>query len=418
MKERLVRLIEKQLGWGPGDGWSNKDFEDLSEKILLATGKQLSVTTLKRIWGRVALVANPSMATLDILAQFVSYENWKIFLRENNPPLGKANFKAMASSKIFKVVVGGFFGTFLLGFLWYAGPEQIEKPRTYAPDDFFFSSRRVGNGIPNSVIFKYNASAADGNSKIEIQQSWDSSKRVRISKEDSVATSIYYKPGFFKAKLVVADQIVKESDVFITTEDWLGIIEQDSQPIYLKNDALRKDGILAITPGMLADHSLDPGTKRTMVGLYQVRDFGMLYTDDFELSVLLKNDFKAGISVCQRASVTLLFDGGAISFPLADKGCVSELTLMTFDKMIDGKKADLSGFGVNFNEFVALECVSKNQKLEVKINQTPVFQMVVPSPAQKIVGIIIRFEGAGSVRDVVFKKRDEIIYASNLGSRP
>ena len=45
--------IEIQLGWGSSDLWTNQDFETLSEKIQEATGTYISLTTLKRIWGKV-----------------------------------------------------------------------------------------------------------------------------------------------------------------------------------------------------------------------------------------------------------------------------------------------------------------------------------------------------------------------------
>ena len=85
--QRLVQQIEQQLGWGSGQEWSNKDFEVLSEQIFERTKKRLSVTTLKRIWGRAELVANPSLGTLDILSQFVGRKNWREYTQTQNHKL-------------------------------------------------------------------------------------------------------------------------------------------------------------------------------------------------------------------------------------------------------------------------------------------------------------------------------------------
>ena len=68
---------------------------------------------------------------------------------------------------------------------------------------FAFESKVVSTGLPNSVIFAYDASSADSNAQIEIQQDWDDRKRIEVSQKDSIATCIYYRPGFFKSKLVV-----------------------------------------------------------------------------------------------------------------------------------------------------------------------------------------------------------------------
>ena len=47
------KRIEEKIGWGSSTDWSTQDFEELSEQIYEATGRPISATTLKRIWGRV-----------------------------------------------------------------------------------------------------------------------------------------------------------------------------------------------------------------------------------------------------------------------------------------------------------------------------------------------------------------------------
>lgn len=415
MKDHLVELIETKLGWGKGDTWGNKDFEKLSERIFNSTNKRLSVTTLKRIWGRTEWVANPSMATLDILSEFAGYENWRSFVQANKQePSEQEFFKKSNPSKIWIlllaiVIIGSFFG-----FFWKSDSNEYPKSTVYNSEDFAFKSRPVSEGIPNSVVFEYDTSAAEEGAKIEIQQDWDGNKRAVIDRIDSIATSIYYHPGFFKSKLVVDDTIVREDDVFITTDDWLGMIERDSTPIYLKKEEIYTDNLLSIDYEKVTSYNLDARTSSVAVSFYQVRDFGELYTNDFEMSTTLKNNFDEGMSACQHVRVFILYDGGAIGIPLAKKGCSSDLTLMTLEKFVDGKKNDLSGFGVDFSNYVDLKCISKNQKLDILINGNSVYQMKVPKPAKKIKGITLHFEGAGSVKNVTFKKRDELIYTSSF----
>src|SRR5690349_20029493 len=80
-----------------------------------------------------------------------------------------------------------------------------EKSKNYS----FSSKKIVSEGVPNSVVFDYDASTAPVDSVI-IQQSWDERLRTKVSKRDHQHTSIYYTPGFFKAKLVVNNEIVRE----------------------------------------------------------------------------------------------------------------------------------------------------------------------------------------------------------------
>jgi hypothetical protein len=76
--------IEAELNWGLSDRWSNRDFERLSEKIMERTQVRLSISTLKRIWGKVRYDSLPAVATLNVLAQFSGYQSWRDFAAENS----------------------------------------------------------------------------------------------------------------------------------------------------------------------------------------------------------------------------------------------------------------------------------------------------------------------------------------------
>ena len=53
---KCLSEIEAKLGWGDSNNWSNADFEELSLLIQAETGIKLSVTTLKRVWGKVKYI--------------------------------------------------------------------------------------------------------------------------------------------------------------------------------------------------------------------------------------------------------------------------------------------------------------------------------------------------------------------------
>src|ERR1700749_3680397 len=77
------KLIEQSLNWGDSIIWGNDDFEQLSEKIFDKTKVQLSVSTLKRIWGKVRYENFPTSATLNALACYLDYESWRDFRQKN-----------------------------------------------------------------------------------------------------------------------------------------------------------------------------------------------------------------------------------------------------------------------------------------------------------------------------------------------
>lgn len=409
--EACFQRIEAKLGKGPCSNWDTHDFTALSENIQEETGTLLSVSTLKRLCGKVNYSSRPNKTTLNALANYIGFKEWDAFSNYCNDKPGKGEKEGKANFSMKSLIAFLLLGIAFLSSVFLA----VRKNDTpYDPDDFAFNGRSVTTGLPNSVVFRYDASAADEKAKIEIQQDWDESKRVLVNKNDSVSTSIYYRPGYFKSKLVVDETIVREKDILIPTSDWVGVIETDSVPIYLDSGDYRSEKGLSIKADSLKKYGVDPRASRTPVGLYQIRDFGALYTTDFEMTASIRNDFKSGKSQCQTAQIVIVHEDGPISIMLTDKGCISDIMLHAFDKTIDGKKTDLSGFGVDFTDFVEVKCISKDGKLDIVIGKQPIFSFDVPDIPKKIVGLSIHFEGAGTVQHVAFKNNGGTVYSANF----
>ncbi|MEL7529680.1 MAG: hypothetical protein AAFN10_00145, partial [Bacteroidota bacterium] len=276
MIEQLVAQINATLNWGAVDSWTNKDFERLSEQIWAKTHKRLSVTTLKRLWGRAERVSQPSQTTLDIMAEFAGFKSWRDFTQqqeeakstdESQANILPARFSHFALLGLLVAVIGVAY------FLWDRQSAVVSAPQA---EGFFFQKTVVADEIPNSVVFAYDASMAAPEAVIEIQQDWDMRKRIPLYREDSIATCIYYRPGYFKAKLVVDSQIVAEEDVLIRTQNWLGVVEQDPIPIYLPNEVVNQGTDIAITAEALKAYDLDPMQEDLITCLYKVADFGHL----------------------------------------------------------------------------------------------------------------------------------------------
>lgn len=209
---------------------------------------------------------------------------------------------------------------------------------------------------------------------------------------------------------MVDDSIVKEKDVLVRTEDWLGTIETDFLPIYLNKTAYQSGYRLRTSAETLLSHGVNPHAKQTITGFYQVRDFGSIYSDEFKLSLSLKNNL-SGASPCQAAQIRIMHEDGPISIVISNKGCISNISLFAFDSIIDGKKNDLSGFGVDMSKDVQVGFVSKDRKMDIRINNTSVFTFNVPQTPKKILGLSILFEGAGTVNKLVLSNSSEMVYS-------
>src|SRR6185436_11411732 len=209
-----IRLIEQKLNWRPAEEWRNYEFTELTEKILDSTSVNLSATTLKRVFGKLKYESLPSSATLNALAAYLGFESWMQFKSTN--PLEQETVREKAwtdfvrthSQKLKKGIWIGattvFLAIVVFGFmaLRKKSPDRIDE------NAVSFSCRSLSEGLPNTVVFNFDLKNFKSDNII-IQQSWDSTKTIRVKPGQTQATGMYYVPGYFRAKLIVDGTIVK-----------------------------------------------------------------------------------------------------------------------------------------------------------------------------------------------------------------
>ena len=230
------------------------------------------------------------------------------------------------------------------------------------PQDYAFSSKKVVTaGLPNSVIFDYDASRSPDDSVV-IQQSWDTTRRVKVPKNGHQYTSIYYYPDYYHATLQVHDQVVKTHNLLIQSNGWLPLIEQDPVPVYFKKEEAIHDGKISLSLDQIREKNIPMQPSAPTVMFSNVRDFGEIYSDHFTFETAVRNDYSEGSAACQMTRIYLLCEGTAIWVPLCAKGCVSNMDLYFTYFYTSGKREDLSNFGVDLTKFV---------KLRIEVRQRP-----------------------------------------------
>lgn len=400
MKDHLVKLIEEQLGWGPGDTWSNKDFQELSERIFGNTGKRLSVTTLKRIWGRAELVANPSIATLDILSEFLGYESWRQFLQLNESgPSKNSALKMKGLSKALKGILGLLILISLVAVFWNDSFEGLkktnEKPIPYSRDSIEFSFEKVSTGYPNTVIFRYDVGNLPFDS-LTIYQSWDKSKRIPLTEPQGLVTSTYYLPGYFLTKLAINDEIVQEKDLYIPTNGWQGMFLGENKDItYLKQEELAMNGVLKVKTDVLPRLDLNPGASLYLANLGLKPEIN---GSDFSLESEFRMSMPSERSICRNIRFTVTGTKEVLSFQFSIPGCVGDLMFFLNKEMISGRNLDLSAFGLEGDAWVNCKINVQDNRITLMLNDKPIFNHELSSGIGSIGGVQFMFEGLGEIR--------------------
>jgi len=412
--KQLLLIIGQQLDWGNPTTWQSKDFEKLNELIFEKTKVSISASTLRRLWGRVEYNHIPSGTTLDTLAQFAGFENRRAFIKHQTAAQAPARNVSESIVKIRqKPRVRLITALILLGLVAVSLAGMYVK-RASGPNNttkFSFDTRTVTRSIPNSVVFTYDAKTNPGDS-VFIQQSWDNTTRVAVDKNQHQYTSIYYVPGFYHAKLLVNNKVVKERLLMIPTSGWLGMIAHYPVPVYLNDKEFMSKEALQVPASAITQKNIPLGPQPPLVEYYNVGNFDPVPLKDFSFDVEVKNDYHEGAATCQYVNVILFTDNTPVIVQLCARGCVSDLRLLNGRFFVSGKDHDLSGFGADLSQWVKVSCRSVPGKIQYYVNDKLAYESELPSYNENIVGLGYRFQGTGSVKGIRLKSRDKMIFQS------
>lgn len=395
-----IKLIEQKLNWPASNEWRNYEFTELSEKILDATGVNLSVTTLKRVFGKVKYESLPSSATLNALAAFLGYKSWmdfkskeKLYKEETTGPAVVAVRKFSLLKRLWPVSAAAGVVA-ILAFSFLSGKT---KNLMVNEKEIVFTSKPLAQGLPNSVVFNVDLKGSTP-SKAIIQQSWDSTRTIALQKGQKEATGIYYFPGYFRAKLILDNKVIKEHDLFIRSEKWMATIDHQPIPTYVKEKDLLLNEEMSVSQDVVKE--IKTVTTPTWLTYHLVKPFNHLESDNFTLISSIKNIYAEGPAVCKTAKIFVLCSKGAFIIPFTIPGCVSDINLKASDLYLPGKSSDLSSLSTDISDWSLIRINVTDRVLGVYINDYLVRQEKYKEDAGEVVGLRFSFLGAGSVKGI------------------
>ncbi|MCB0640479.1 MAG: hypothetical protein KDC44_02530 [Phaeodactylibacter sp.] len=386
--------IEEKLGWGSSVSWHNEVFEKLSDVIQESTAVRLSSTTLKRVWGRVQYQSAPSIHTLNTLSQFAGYTDWLDFKNQHTQPKRSLDLRSIFQRSLIPGAAI-MIATLLIFQLSLARLDPRQQPLV-VPDQVRFSSRPIAQGLPNTVVFDLDLEGLRSDS-LHIQQDWDKTRTIQLRRGQKQATGIYYYPGYFRAKLLVDGQILKEHDLFIKSQGWLGTVDYKPIPTYLTDVQLGHEPLSFPGSTLSEIAALE---KPHYSSFHWVDAFPEISADDFSLEAVLQNTYREKWAVCQTAKLVVLGTTGAMVIPFSIPGCVSDLGLMLNDVYLSGKEHDLSALGADFSSFRKIRLTVQAQQVRILLDDQELLTTTYAEPVGQLAGLRIRFLGAGEVQSL------------------
>jgi hypothetical protein len=320
----------------------------------------------------------------------------EVIVNENKPGR-KAKFNIAIPATLLLLL-------FAASFIVFSARKESARNKPDSTKYQFKADKAIGEGVPNSVVFTYDASAATTDS-IFIVQTWDIKRRTLVSKTNTKHSAIYYYPGFFRTKLIVDSTVVQSHDLQITSNGWLCLAENGPIPLYFKKDEYLKKDRVEIDNDVLKKYNLSLTPVAPKIRFFNQGDMGDLMDDNFTFETTLKNEFNGGNNACQNTEVLIQCKDDIIIIPLAAKSCIGELHLFAAGKGLKSQEADLSGFGADLTQWTTLRVETKDKKMNFFVNKVLAASFVFPNIPTGIVGVQYRFNGVGSVRNTWFENK-------------
>lgn len=410
--ETLKKEVAQKAGLGRIENWTQKDYEFLIFFIEEKSGVKISLTTIKRIW-RNEYNRLPHIATLDALSQIAYTKDWLSLKLESTKLLDETNVDQSAihtnespkhESKPAKRgfnytwLIGGFALLLLIGF--FAFKNILLKKSINSSAIQFSAKTSVNNTVPNTVVFTYNVDSVDAK-KFYIQQSWDRRRRVEVDKNNHQLTDIYYLPGYYMAKLIADDSIIREIPVHIKTNDWVIAAHQNTieNKILPSKDWL-PNGIIGVDKEVLVNNKIDVA-ELFMLTFHNSRDF-KIDGNNFVFASDIKMD-STGI-VCPAAALLLKGENEYMYINFGAKGCESDIKMSIADKKFDGKNIDLTAFGTQIYNWQNIKITNQNQTVSIQLNGKEIFKTTYTKPLGELKEVGFIFKGNGIINQTKIDK--------------
>ncbi|TRX59110.1 hypothetical protein FNH22_11340 [Fulvivirga sp. M361] len=400
----LAALLVEKLNWGDVAEWHTKDFDTLSEHILDATAVNLSVTTLKRLLGKVEYNSRPTITTLDAISKYLGYEDWRAFVRSceiKRPKRSKPELKK-------RIALPWMITVSLIVVIIFVVFSFISSPKAnFKNNPPHFEVERVTKGVPNTVIFRYNVDPNDV-SVVEIQQDWDPTKRHRVDPNKNIFTHFYEYPGYYNAKLVLDGHVVAREDLYIPSDGWIAMLSyKEKKPRYLLENEFSFNQKLKVSSS--TEQLISQESETVLLNYFNAMDEPQHDFQNFELNTRFKFTVTSSKDICECKRVVLFGTKMSMRIPLTIKGCISNLRLRLGDVFISGKDHDLSYFGVEPGEATDLRILNRNNTLTVYINDQEAIKHHLTNDFGKIAGVRFAFHGAGEVESMELSSEGETL---------
>jgi hypothetical protein len=407
----MIRLVEEKTGWGIINEWTSYNFSLLSDEIKKATGKRISDSTLKRIFGKKKTksgIYSPHIYTKNILAEYLGYSNWDEFRkdhRQEEPVEDYSSRRSGIKNRKRYILTGALVVLMMVVFVFIFGT-HFRNEKTVNPLISMDCSNSTGK-VPFTAVFNYQLEETQDSILID----FGNNEEYFLSPKRTMITQFYRGADYTTVKVSRGDELICTRKVHILSDGWqAGFSPSDTVEAYRpfeKQDIKYAEGRLFIGPELLEEAGISPLDNNFIEYRYFDR-FGSSL-DDINFETLVKNSAEEGGKRCYDIEIILKGENSNFIVRFLEPGCFRYVRFNVGEKRYFGRFHDLSAFARDVSDWRNIKVKIQDGLAEVWFEGELIRSEPYSEEMGEFKGIIYRFFGNGSVDYVRMESEGEII---------
>ena len=431
----LAREIEKQLNKGPVSEWSQRDFVGLSETIEAQTKEQISVTTLKRVFGKVEYNGLPYIHTLNVLAQFTGHLHWSAFKKKElgiededieipkpqqnrnnelikNSQVKRGNEFITSKTKhwikgfVLMVGLGLFFGLGWYGsWWWWKGRWLVPETKNNIDSPGKLSTEILNQDtIPVVVKFNYQGPVSDPDELTVISLEPGKMEHFAINGAGyGKSLHTYTEPGIYPVRIFCNRRQLAYYPFLVSDKKWAAKISQGRKSIKIKLD-LSQQPFLKFNNESISQVGIDTNA-RFMINLIKFKDYGLSGDSFTFISPIRNNQIKPELKD-QLSKIILRCANNSIHIQMAKIRPRYGFFMQISDNYLNKEnQKDQKRFIHSMENWRVVKIQTKGKLCKVWIDDNLVLQKPYSLPLGDVMGVEYFFSGNGEVKS--FQMHDQ-----------
>ena len=378
-EEKLIEILKKEvetfLKWGESSFWHNQNFKSLSEQLEEASGISISVTTLKRFFGKAKYESKPSIATLNALTQLIGYEDWQNFVYTKKSINKTQPSKTSKARSYILIGIIAFLSLLIISVLYFYFNKKKLKVAT-SKDEITFKVENRIDSFPGIMRFKYDFSNINPEAKPNIRLYYNDNilDTIPLSQQDRLEGTLWKHqapfPGLYDVVLFDGDKEVIRDEYFSYTSNWICMPNSKDRRSKIKFPlSPYKNGICSLTDSLKDIYTQEDNLDKYTFAYHHPK-LREVSSTDYTLDFKVKNSgMQLKDNMCSILYLTIFYEKGYLSFNILRKECSTHARIFSKTAIYSGQQMDLNMLTVNMDNWHKVHITSKNGKVKIEVGK-------------------------------------------------